>query len=298
MYPRVNILLATYNGENFLSNLLDSLLSQTYSNLKIYVLDDGSTDDTLNILKTYQKRGIIIVPNSRNLGYPFSFFKLLEVCDNAEFYCFCDQDDIWLPQKVEWAVEKLSATDANKPNLYFAAFNYCDENMKIIKKSSEPPKNLFLSRCLFQCYLWGFTMSFNETARQKIVHNIPHRFKSKDYWMQILCTVFGTVVYDTRVCANYRRHNKNVSPVNLSFWKFQWWRFCHFWVEDSFSGYHGMLKEFYEFYADHLTKEQQKLLYLFQSDGYALKKAFYPHRLRSTLFDEIMLRVVFLLHKL
>lgn len=294
----MNILLATYNGEKYLSELLDSLLAQTYSNLQIYALDDGSTDSTMDILETYTEKGIIIVPNSENLGYPNSFFKLVETCNDADYYCFCDQDDVWFPQKVEWVIEKLSITNPNKANLYFAAFNYCDENINIIKKSVEPPKTLDFYQTFFQCYLWGFTMAFNEMARKKLANDIPRKFKSKDYWMQILCSAFGEIVYDNRVCANYRRHNNNVSPVNLSFWQFQFWRLKHFWVENKFAEYHSMLEEFYSFYADDLAKEQREVLQLFQSKGHSLKKAFYPHRLRSTLLDEIMLRMVFLLHKL
>lgn len=69
MSPKVNILVATYNGEKYLAELLDSLLAQTYPNIQIFVLDDGSSDKTNQIIKQYTEKGIKIIPNSHNLGY-------------------------------------------------------------------------------------------------------------------------------------------------------------------------------------------------------------------------------------
>ncbi len=298
MEPRVHILLATYNGEKYLAKLLDSLLAQTYTNVCVYALDDGSTDMTKDILKEYSEKGIIIVSNEKNIGYPYSFFKLLKACGGADYYCFCDQDDVWFPEKVKMAVEKMEQYNSKQANLYFADFDYCDEDLNIIRKSVKAPSEILFINAFFQCYLWGFTAVFNETTRNLFSNHLPTIYKGKDYWIQILCAAFGTIIYDNRTCAKYRRHGANVSEDSLSFWKFQLWRLKHFWVENKFAEYHSMLEEFYSFYADDLAKEQREVLQLFQSKGHSLKKAFYPHRLRSTLLDEIMLRMVFLLHKL
>lgn len=297
MEPRVHILLATYNGAEYLADLLDSLLNQTYPNICIYALDDGSTDDTVEILESYREKGIVIVPNTKNLGYPFSFFKLAATCFGADYYCFCDQDDIWLPGKVAMAVEKLSKTDPRRMSLYFGAFEYCDEQMNVLKRSATPPEPIRFHQTFFQCYLWGFTMAFNERTRSELAANIPRVF-CKDYWMQTLCSAFGEIVYDDRVCALYRRHGKNHSQDSFDFIRFQWWRFKNFWLDSKFTEYQTFLREFYRFYADRLPPEQRSALQLFQSRGHALKKACYPKRLRSTVLDEIILRTVFLMRKL
>lgn len=296
--PKVNVLLATYNGEKYVRQQLDSLLAQTYKNLDIYVLDDCSQDSTRDILEEYREKGIQIVPNERNLGYPCSFFKLMQVVTDAKYYCFCDQDDVWLPEKVEWAIEKLKVLDQTKANLYFADFDYCDEQLSLIRESTKVPDNISFEQVLFQSYLWGFTVVFNETARLMMIQNFPKIYKGKDYWVQLLCKSFGTLVYENKVCAKYRRHGKNVSEDELHPLKFQIWRFKHFWINNKFKEYHGMLAEFYDYYSDKLSPDKREILNLFQSKGKRFKKAFFPKRLRSTWFDEIMLRIIFLLGKL
>ena len=111
--PKVNILLATYNGEKFLKTQLDSLIEQTYENIDIYVRDDCSTDNTVEFIKNYiesnksGKRIILLENNGVNLRPPKSFYQIARECEPAEYYAFCDQDDVWYPDKIKWAVEEL-----------------------------------------------------------------------------------------------------------------------------------------------------------------------------------------------
>lgn len=118
----VAVLLSSYNGEKYIKSQIDSLLNQTYSNMKIYIRDDCSTDNTLSIIKSYSDDRIVIVESDKNIGYPGGFYELLRLCDKEDYYSFCDQDDVWNPEKVERAVKKLEQLDESKPNLYFAAY--------------------------------------------------------------------------------------------------------------------------------------------------------------------------------
>jgi len=124
------ILLATYNGAEYLPEFLDSLVAQTYSNFTVIVRDDGSTDDTLKIIRSYShKIEIAFIDANVRLGPAKSFFELLnQAGDNFDFYFFADQDDYWYESKIEHAVDKLSAEKKNVA-LYCSRLEYVDENL-------------------------------------------------------------------------------------------------------------------------------------------------------------------------
>ena len=97
MKSKVVVLMSTYNGEKYIQEQLESILTQTYHNIKIYVRDDGSSDQTLEILKKYENENKIILLKGTNKGFIGSFLTLLKECEEADYYAWCDQDDIWLP---------------------------------------------------------------------------------------------------------------------------------------------------------------------------------------------------------
>ena len=293
MNPKVNILVATYNGEKYLRELLDSLLLQNYPNLSIYILDDGSGDNTKEIIFQYIHKGIHIIENNKNLGYPFSFYKLIEKCDKADYYCLCDQDDVWYADKVKNAVDILEQKDNTIPQLCFSAFEYCDENLNFLRNSDKPPEKISFDKTFFQCYMWGFTTVFNNKFRERFIRRFPVKTKDEDYWFQMMAVAFGEINYCPKVSAKHRRHGKNHSQDPTSFLKFQLWRIKYFLFQNQFSVYHRMLKEFYEYYRNDLKEEHKKSLELFQADGSSLKKVSYKHRLRSNWHDEILLRIAF-----
>jgi len=297
--PKVHVLLASYNGANYIAEQLDSLMAQDYDNFEVYVFDDGSKDATVEIVRDYQNRyaRIHLVEGERR-GYPGSFFKLLQECSGADYYCFSDQDDVWLPHKISRAVEMLSQHENEKPLLYFARFAYHDGELNYMRDADLPPARIDFHKTFFQCYLWGFSVVINEEMRQLYVGDLPKRTKQKDYWIHLLCGAFGTFVYDEKICAKHRRHTSNHSQDPTSFIRFQIWRFKHFWVNNVFQESHDLLKEFYEHFAERLPEEKRRAIELFQSDGKRFAKIFYPKRLRSGMFDEILLRLMFLLGKL
>ena len=106
---RLAILLGTYNGGRFLREQLDSLFAQTMKDFQLYIRDDGSTDDTMLIVKEYQQLHPNIVKvedEGKNLGAKGNFERLLALTD-ADYYMFCDQDDVWLPDKIEVSFAKM-----------------------------------------------------------------------------------------------------------------------------------------------------------------------------------------------
>ena len=109
MQEKVDILLATYNGERFLQKQIDSILQQTYSNFTIYIRDDGSKDGTIKIIKDYAQKYpnkiLFIEDILGNLGVTQNFNELMKY-SSANYIAFSDQDDIWLPQKIEKSFDR------------------------------------------------------------------------------------------------------------------------------------------------------------------------------------------------
>ena len=134
------ILLATYNGEKFLAEQLDSLFSQTYSDFIIYAHDDGSTDQTVGILHQYQNKypeKLIILDYEPTGGAKNNFYSLMQRVD-ADYYMFCDQDDIWLPFKVDVSLKKIQGMELTyicMPCLVFSDLRVVDHQLNTISDS-------------------------------------------------------------------------------------------------------------------------------------------------------------------
>ena len=303
--PKVHILLSTYNGEKYLSQQLDSLLSQTYPNITIYIRDDGSKDDTLQIISHYVKvsqdtsdpKIVFLPPDGKNLGYMSSFWLLLRECGSADYYAFCDQDDVWLPDKVECGIAALEKEEAALPLLYSSSFIYCDENMNFTGNPVEMSDHIAFKDVMFYTPAFGFTILINEALRQKALSassldKIPH-----DGWCQKIAASMGKFIYDPRQTGKYRRHSSTVTYANSS--KLQ---LIGKWIQNDLFGiglseYYFILERFFEEYGSQLSPHDRKALELFRThSGVKLryfKKLFYPERLRPSLGGELALRICF-----
>ena len=132
MNEKVDILVATYNGEKYIKDQIESLLNQTYSNIQIIISDDCSKDNTREILKQYEQNSKIkIYYQEQNQGYVKNFEFLLKKVENP-LYMLCDQDDVWKKEKVQKSIEKLQKENLD---LVFGDLEVVDENLNTIKKS-------------------------------------------------------------------------------------------------------------------------------------------------------------------
>ena len=298
---KVTILMSTYNGEKYIAEQLDSLINQTYRNLEIVIRDDGSKDDTINIIKEFQKKANnITLVEGENVGFINSFFELLNIDSNADYYAYCDQDDIWMENKIERAVSFLEKTDENKPVLYFSNSDYYDTNMNFLA-TAEKNKIYNFRNSLVECVTQGMTMVINNTTRQTIINNKPQNCLYHDWWTYMICSGFGEIVYDDESLVKYRRHNKSVTVEGKSPIQLLLFRIKKFLVEDSLKTVKKQWKDYEEFYYKDLNKENQKLIKLFTHKYNfltALKKTFYPKRFRRKFIDEISVRLLFLFGKL
>jgi len=122
-YPKVQVLLSTYNGDQFVKELVKSILGQSGVDVRLLIRDDGSTDTTLDILDLLAKsHPEIELIKATNCGVVGSFFELLSLAKDSDFYAFADQDDIWKPDKLISAVMMLESINSGEPTMYYCLF--------------------------------------------------------------------------------------------------------------------------------------------------------------------------------
>ncbi len=213
MMERILVLLSTYNGESFLREQLNSLLAQIGVETYILVRDDGSKDDTQKILFEYQ----IMYPEKftiirgENIGWKRSFFELLSIAkrnmESYDYYAFCDQDDIWLPRKLQRAVEKIGelTTDIRLycSNLYYYK-NGC--NCGLIRNEDYLPT---IENCLIRNYATGCTIVFNKALFFVLTAHMPQAELIHDFWTYQVAVLLGSVYIDKDAYILYRQHSNN-----------------------------------------------------------------------------------------
>lgn len=230
--PLVAIVLSTFNGERYLEEQLNSLLEQTYKNIKIIVRDDGSNDGTCEILKRYNEtRSEIDVYFEHNIGVVGSFLRLLNlVPSEAEYVALCDQDDVWCEGKIERAVTTIAgilpvnheSDPVANPIMYFCALERVDANLKHLGVISQAPREPSLENSLVQNVATGCAMVLNKSALQLVINKDVslNKIGMHDWWLYQVISAFGLVLYDTTPQIKYRQHGGNVigSPTGIRYW--------------------------------------------------------------------------------
>lgn len=300
---KVVLLMSTYNGARFVEEQLVSLFEQTYENIHYIIRDDASTDGTFDIIERviarYPNREITAIGAKLNAGYPGGFFELIDMAEEADYYSFSDQDDVWNPEKVERAVKKLEEQGTEIPRLYFCGCDICDAQMNFVEHSVKIKKQPVFRNSIFSCLGLGYTMVLNKKAKN-LVKSIRCEQKNelaKDEWISMLISALGEVYYDDYSCAKYRRNDGAVSISETGFFAIQKQRFELYFKGDGFKKIHDVMQEFYDRMKDDMRPSERRELELFVNHRYNLfrnlHKTFYPHRLRYKMIDELMLRVLF-----
>jgi len=215
----VRVLLSTYNSEAFLRPLLDSVLAQTHAPLELWVRDDGSRDTTPVILADYARRfpGRIHVDADVNIGMVRSYFTLVRGAGrDAEFTAFADHDDVWHPDKIARAVAMLRAHGGTGPLMYTGRLHIVDEALGHLESSLLPTRPLSFPNALVENVAAACTMVMNSAARDLLLEQRDLTgIIYPDWWFYLLVSAFGTVMYDTHMAVEYRRHGHNAvgSPI-------------------------------------------------------------------------------------
>lgn len=208
------VLMSTYNGEKYLKDQLNSIITQTLRPDKILIRDDGSTDSTLEILRYYSDSyDFIEYYQGKNLGPAKSFMELIRKADSADFYSLADQDDVWFKNKLEIGVKTLEKErKKSAPLLYCSRFTLTDENLNPLDSNISPLYQYtdFAHSLLFQTAP-GCTFIFNDAARKKIKkYNMDKEFCIiHDSIIHKVVTMFGKMILDLEPRMYYRQHGNN-----------------------------------------------------------------------------------------
>lgn len=295
-YPKVNVVISTYNGEKYIQEQLSSLFGQEYQNIDIYVRDDGSSDKTIQILQKYAESGQIVLFKGENVGYCKSFMKLLEMTAEGDYWAFCDQDDIWYPDKVRLAVEWMESQRQDKPLLYYSLSKMIDEEGNKLGIEKPPNKALNFYRVMTGTFGVGFSMVINKALREEMLKCNPEKVHAHDWLAGAVALGFGKVHVNHKICAKYRRLDTSVTRI--SFMKKIKWAL-------SMLKNDGDVKdrniEYYRVYKKNLPSEKAKIASLFGGRKYSLRKslikAFYPKKWRPGISSEIVMRCLMLIGK-
>lgn len=220
--PRIDILLATYNGAAFLEEQIDSILRQSHENWRLLVRDDGSTDRTVEILeqsaKDHPDKILLIADNDGNLGCTGNFNRLMER-STAEYVALCDQDDVWLAHKLAASMERMQVLERDHgpetPVLVHTDLRTVDRSLKIIGPSLwqyqglNPADANDFGRLLIHNVVTGCSMLINRALKERALP-IPAEAKVHDWWIALVASAFGTTGAVSAPTALYRQHGSNV----------------------------------------------------------------------------------------
>lgn len=205
------ILLSAYNGEKYIREQLDSLLAQTQKGVQILVRDDGSADGTREILADYAQKGALRRYAGENLGPACSFWHLLQDAPDADYYAFCDQDDVWDKDKLEIAVSALEGADAEKPALYCGDVRVTDKDLHTLSEHMVGPAPTDYPHALLRKLAPGCTYVFNRPAGELLRRFDAERLgiELHDWTAYQIIACFGSVLFDPTPHMCYRQHGDN-----------------------------------------------------------------------------------------
>lgn len=215
--PTVHILLATYQGGEHLAQQLDAIAAQEHKDWILHISDDGSTDATLSCIQHFQsgQPNRVRLLSGPKKGATQNFFHLINHMDEEEgnLYAFCDQDDVWLPQKLTRAIEYLDQCNKTNgsPCLYFGAAIITDVNLIATGRSTPPTHAPSFRNALAQNIASGNTMVFN-TSCLKLLKAVSNSEPIWHDWSayQVTTACGGTIIYDDTPQIFYRQHEFNV----------------------------------------------------------------------------------------
>lgn len=221
--PTVAVLMSTYNGEKYLREQLDSIFAQKDVNLSLYVRDDGSTDSTTAILKSFEAKSNYHWIAGENIGICKSFMQLFYDAPDTDYYAFSDQDDVWYSDKLISAIKMIKGQQlTGVPVLYGSNQDIVDSNGSFLRKRFNV--NYVVPTFMRTVLVWGFsgcTMVFNKELRDIMIS--PEfklseqglEIRNHDQWFHFYAHIFGRTIYDKNSHIYYRRHSTTATDERL-----------------------------------------------------------------------------------
>ncbi len=274
----IDILMATYNGERFLRPQLDSILQQSNQDWRLMIRDDCSIDRTVEVIKEYQllrpEQIRLIQAEQPSGSAQNNFFQLLQY-SSAEYVMFADQDDVWLPQKIQLTLDKMQQMvqqyGAETPLLVHTDLAVVDSFLRILNPSLFQMHNMDAARnklnnILVQNIVTGCTMMVNRSLLD-LVTEIPKHAVMHDMWLALVAAAFGEIGFVDRATMLYRQHGNNVKgarnmkSISYTIQKLRRMKEIHVGLLEQ---YH-QAREFLNLYEKLLKPEQKALLQAYGS---------------------------------
>lgn len=213
---KIDILLATYNGEKFVKDQIESILNQTYEDFNLIISDDASTDNTLNILEEYEKKDtrIKVFKKEKNEGLIANFEFLLKNV-TSDYFMFSDQDDIWKKDKIEKSINKLKEENSG---LVYTDLEIVDESLNVIYPSYWKYKKIYNKIKKYNnfeaLYLNNFVTGCTILAKSKYIKDIlplprNSKFVLHDYWTALIISAKDKISFVEEPTIQYRQHKNN-----------------------------------------------------------------------------------------
>jgi hypothetical protein len=204
MAATVDIVLSTFNGEAFLGDQMTSLLRQTHSDWRLVARDDASTDGTASAVAVFVRQaagGSLLLPGRTRVG-PYQSFGLALAQSSGDYAMFCDQDDVWLSDKVEKTLDLMRGMEARMgcdvPLLVHTDMKVTDRNLRVLSDSFveyaglRPQRGTSLARALVQNCVSGCTVMMNRALRE-LALPVPLEAVMHDHWVALVASAFGAV---------------------------------------------------------------------------------------------------------
>lgn len=216
----ISILLASYNGEAYIAEQIDSLMSQSERNFKLFIQDDCSSDGTFSIARAYAAKEpgkVSARQNSVNSGGPKHNFIKMMIERKDDYLMLCDQDDVWLPDKIEISLAEMRRQEAERgaetPILVHTDLIVAGKDLRVISPSYKKAMNsnfgkTALRNCVIQNTLTGCTAMYNR-ALANLITEAPPFTVAHDWWLLLLASAFGRVAPLEARTVLYRQHGGN-----------------------------------------------------------------------------------------
>lgn len=209
------VIMSTFNGERFIRQQLDSIFQSSKNHeIILYVRDDGSTDNTVNILKkyAYDNNEKIQIDENKNIGSACSFLSAMRECPIADYYAFCDQDDIWINGKLDTAILRLGISKT--PTLWFSDYQVTDSKLNVLVSSGLKAPVQDSIKAIFYNNVPGCTMVFNLALMNELRKINIKEIRMHDIMTINVALLTGKVIFEKKPYVLYRQHDSNVLGYN------------------------------------------------------------------------------------
>jgi glycosyltransferase involved in cell wall biosynthesis len=289
---RVVILMSTFNGERFVEEQLRSILIQLPPDGRVIVRDDGSTDQTVSRIQALCDPRVSII-RGENIGFARSFLALMAMAPlDADMYMLSDQDDVWLPVKVQRAWDHIKE-HAHRPTLYCSRLKLVDVNLQPIHLSINWQRPPSFHNALTENIVTGCTAAFNGPALNLVrIAGDASLIFFHDWWLYLVVSAFGDVVFDREPTILYRQHGQNVIGMGAGIQRY--WAILRFlrkvnWIHIMFN----QIDNFVLTHGARLDGAQHRFISRFFHPSHPasiLRLLLVPQRLRQSMLGELLFR--------